>query len=65
MVNQEHPVEVIQLVLEEPGLQFVSFNRQFVAIEVNSHEVYRLGADDLPGQAGADKEPDPEVIAAG
>ena len=37
--------------MEEPGLQFVSFNRQFVAIEVHSHEVDRLGADDLPGQA--------------
>ena len=52
MVNQEHPVQVVQLVLEEPGLQFISFDRQFVAIEVNPHEVHRLGADDLPGQAG-------------
>ncbi len=52
VLDQEHPVEVVELVLEQSGHQLVGLDIDLVSVQVPSPEVDLLGPDYLPGQAG-------------
>ena len=52
VLEQQHAVEVVELVLEQPGLELVGLDLDLVAVEVVAGEQHLLGAHDLPAQAG-------------
>jgi len=51
-LDQQDTVEVIELVLEDPSLQFRCLDRQFVPFEVETHQMHGVRSHDLPTQAG-------------
>ena len=53
MLEQQHAVEVVELVLEQPGEQLVGLERHLVAVEVDAHEMDLLRAHDLEREARA------------
>lgn len=55
--DQKNSVQMVHLMLEQPGLEFVGFDAHLIAIEISSDEQHRLGPDDRPGQPGDRKTP--------
>ena len=51
-LEQQHAVEVVELVLEAAGQELVGLDRHVVAVEVDAGQVHLLGPHDLPRQAG-------------
>ena len=57
-LEQQHAVEVVELVLEQPGQQLVGLDRDLVAVEVVAGEVDLLRAHDLEVTGpGTDRQP--------
>lgn len=50
MIDEKHPVEVVELVLEQTGHQLIGLDADLVAVEVEAHDVHCLRAGDLPRQ---------------
>src|SRR5579875_284840 len=51
-LDDEHPVEVVHLVLEAAGQQLVGLDVEWLAVEADATQVHLLRAHDRPGQAG-------------
>src|SRR5688572_29295376 len=49
-LDEQHAVEVVELVLEAPGRELVGLDRELVAVEVVPHQVHLLRPDQLEGE---------------
>ena len=60
-LDEQHAVEVVDLVLEDPGQVLVGLDRDLVAVEVEPGQVDLLGTHDRPRQAGDRETPSSKV----
>lgn len=51
-IDEQHTIQMVELVLVEARQQFVGLDADLVAIEVQATEVHHLGSHDVPGEAG-------------